>query len=143
MTDRTWDGLLKFGTPPPERVGIDLGGGVRLGPEHRHRDSNGITSDTRRIYRGDADIGGVDYECCAACRWVLVGEISLIEAEHRRGIGRRVLAQLRTELPGYRWFISPEKSGSRPFWDHLRAVYPGEYLTAAMYTYPCPHWRDD
>jgi hypothetical protein len=69
----------------------------------------------------------------------MLGEIGLVDTEQRRGIGARVLAQLRADLPGYRRFITPEKTASRPFWDRIRAVYPGEYLLSARQHVGCTH----
>jgi hypothetical protein len=83
-----------------------------------------VTAHERRIYRGDDDIGGVDYDSCVACQYVRLGEIGLLEVEQRRGIGTCVLAQLRAELPGYHWAITPGKRSSRSFWNHMRTTTP-------------------
>ncbi|MEQ0560982.1 hypothetical protein ABJI51_18005 [Amycolatopsis sp. NEAU-NG30] len=69
----------------------------------------------------------------------MLGEIGLVDDQQRHGIGTRVLAQLRTELPGYRWFITPEKTSSRPFWDRIPRAYPGEYLLSARQHIGCEH----
>ncbi|EFL12555.1 MULTISPECIES: hypothetical protein [Actinomycetes] len=130
---------VRVGPRPPELGGVEFGNGVRLGPEHRHRDSDEVAWHQRRIYRDQTDIGGIDYWSCSACRWVLLGEIGLVE--QRRGIGTRVLAHLRTELPGYRWSITAAKSPSIPFWLRIRATYPDEYLYCGTGERPvhCPH----
>jgi hypothetical protein len=124
----------------PDPGGVDLGDGVRLGPDHCRPENDEVTAHWRRIYRGDADIGGVDYDSCPACRCVRLGEIGLFEVEQGRGIGKRVLAQLRAELPGYHWGITPEKKASRPFWKRMRETYPGEYLVGDSRVLQCPHF---
>ena len=98
-----------------------------------------MTAYERRIYRGDDEIGNVYYDSCAACRYVLLSEIGLVEIAHRRGIGTRVLAQLRAELPGYYWAITPEKRSSKPFWNRMRTIYPGEYGMGDPRVLQCLH----
>jgi hypothetical protein len=124
------DGVLQFRQHEVDPGGVDLGDGVRLGPAHRQDDTPVTSSYVHRVYRGELEIGGIDYHTCHTCRTVMLGEIGLLDAEQRRGIGTRVLAQQREELPGYRWFITPEKPASRPFWARIRATYPGSTCSA-------------
>ncbi|RSD26420.1 hypothetical protein [Amycolatopsis eburnea] len=131
--------VLHHGQLPVEPGGTDLGDGVRLSPGHSHVENAQVTAFEHKIYRDDVHIGSVDYDACHACRCVMLGEIGLVDNEQRRGIGTRVLAQLRTELPSYRWFITPEKTSSRPFWARIRATYPGEYLLGAREHLGCWH----
>jgi hypothetical protein len=99
--------------PDPWPASFPVGpDGVRLAPAHRQDDTPTTSSYVHRIYGGDLDIGGLDYQ---ACRAVLLGEIGLVDTEQRHGIGTRVLAELRADLPGYRWFITPGK-GSITRW---------------------------
>lgn len=137
--DRGLDRALQVGPRPPDVDRVDLDDGVQLGPDRCRAEIDEVTAHERRIYRGDDDIGGVDYDSCAACQYVRLGEIGLIEVEQRRGIGTCVLAQLRAELPGYHWAITPEKRSSNPFWNHMRTTYPGEYLTGDPRVLQCPH----
>ncbi|MDQ7802663.1 hypothetical protein Q5425_02895 [Amycolatopsis sp. A133] len=69
----------------------------------------------------------------------MLGEIGLIDNEQRRRVGTRVLEHLRTPIPGYRWFITPEKTSSRPFSTGIRAAHPGEYLVGATKHAGCTH----
>lgn len=68
----------------------------------------------------------IDYQVCHSCRTVLLGELELVDDVQRHGIGSRVLARLRRDLPGYRWAITPEKPSAWPFWDAIRATHPGQ-----------------
>jgi hypothetical protein len=133
------DGVLEFRQHPIDPGGTDLGDGVRIAPAHRQDDTPTTSSFVHHIYRSDRDIGSVDYQACHTCRAVMLGEIGLVDDEQRRGIGTRVLARLREELPGYQWFITPEKTASRPFWAQIRVTYPGEYLLSASQHLGCTH----
>jgi hypothetical protein len=84
------DAAMQIGPRPPEPGGTDLGNGVRLGPEHRVQDTDQVTNHVHRIYRAEAEIGGVDYQSCAACRCVLLGEIGFVDDEQGKGNGSRV-----------------------------------------------------
>lgn len=138
--DPTWEAVVSFGPVPfvPEEIAlsVDVGHGARLTPCHHDQDSAEVTWHRRRIYRSDeqlgrehgvVQIGTVDYESCRACRLVRLGEIGLVDDEQRHGIGSRVLAQLRTELPEYRWCTTLTKTRSEGFWRRMQAWYPGEY----------------
>ncbi|HEY3481140.1 MAG TPA: hypothetical protein VGL02_19790 [Streptomyces sp.] len=131
--------VLRIGQLPVVPGGTHLAGGVRLSPAHPHTETPQVTAFQHAIYRDDVHIGSVDYDACHACRCVVLGEIGLVDDEQRHGLGTRVLAELRRQLPGYRWFITPEKTSSRPFWVKLRAAYPGEYLLGARRHLGCEH----
>lgn len=136
---RSLEDILYLGPLPVVSSGTGLGAGVRLSPARSHVENEQVTTVQHTIYRDDVRIGSVDYDACHTCRCVMLGEIGLTDAEQRHGIGTNVLAALRRQLPGYRWFITPETTPSRPFWARIRATYPGEYLLGARPHAGCSH----
>ncbi|MEU3625161.1 hypothetical protein BS329_20955 [Amycolatopsis coloradensis] len=86
----------------PIRRGIDLGDKVWPSPSRHCHDGATVTFHAHRIYRGGAEVGGVDYQACHACRTALLGELELTHTDaRRRGMGTR-------SWTGFRGYLVPE-----------------------------------
>lgn len=134
------DAVVRSEPGPPDPDGVDLGDGVRLDPDHGRPENDEVTAHDRRIYRGNVDIGGVDYDSCAVCRCVRLGEIGLFEVEQDAESARASWRSSVPSYPGYHWGITPEKKASRPFWKRMRETYPGEYLVGDSRILQCRHF---
>jgi hypothetical protein len=84
---------------------------------------------------GNEDVGHVVFQICRPCRAGYIGKISVYEPYQDRGIATRALADLRAEVPGYRWSTSGQYSTARTFWRRTSRQAGGGYETAG----PCEH----
>lgn len=131
---------LSFEPSPPLPGGVFIADGVRVAAIAPQHESAEVTWCQYHVYRNEVDIGGVDYWACRVCRCAFLGKISFVDWEQRRGLGTRVLTQLRAELPGYCWCTTAQDSSSAPFWRRIQQHYPGEYCVAGQGPVaPCSH----
>lgn len=128
--------------PEPPPGGVVISEGVRLVCAEPCWETTEVTWRRFTVHRstpgGERQIGSGDYWACHTCRYVLLGEIGFLDEEQRRGRGTRVLEHLRGEVMGYRWCLTPIKRASKPFWERLQEVYPGDYHIDPVYAGEAP-----